>query len=73
MGTEPSELGTAVADDVLADGDLDVTSWTDLEGLPDDLDVLTTWRAQNCHAWCESTPSSASTLVRAGCSHAAAP
>jgi|GEM_PF-5671728 len=28
------------AADLLADGDIDITSWTDLDGLPDDIDVL---------------------------------
>lgn len=30
----------AVVDDLVADGDIDVTSWTDLDGLPADIDVL---------------------------------
>lgn len=39
------QLGTtdavvAVLTDLLGDGDIDITSWTDLDGLPDDIDVL---------------------------------
>ena len=30
----------AVLDDLLADGDIDIASWTDLDGLPADVDVL---------------------------------
>ena len=31
---------TAVLDDLVDDGDIDITSWTDLDGLPADIDVL---------------------------------
>lgn len=30
----------AVVDDLLADGDIDITAWTDLDGLPADIEVL---------------------------------
>ncbi|WP_322937055.1 hypothetical protein [Nocardioides bizhenqiangii] len=30
----------AVVDDLAGDGDIDITSWTDLDGLPRDIDVL---------------------------------
>ena len=33
-------LADDLATDLAADGDIDVTSWTDLAGLPDEMDVL---------------------------------
>ncbi|NYJ02760.1 hypothetical protein HNR19_003458 [Nocardioides thalensis] len=36
----PSGVADAVASDLLADGDIDVTSWTDLEHLPREMDAL---------------------------------
>jgi hypothetical protein len=30
----------AVVTDLIGDGDIDITSWTDLDGLPGDIDVL---------------------------------
>ena len=40
--TESSRPGLSddLATDLAADGDIDITSWTDLAGLPDDLDAL---------------------------------
>lgn len=38
--TEADSTVGAVVDDLLDDGDIDITSWTDLDGLPDDIDVL---------------------------------
>ena len=35
-----SDIADAVLDDLVDDGDIDITSWTDLDGLPDDIDVL---------------------------------
>ncbi|KAA1427384.1 hypothetical protein [Nocardioides antri] len=35
-----SDTADAVIDDLVDDGDIDITSWTDLDGLPDDIDVL---------------------------------
>jgi len=43
--TDSTEVAHAVVTD-LADGDLDVTSWTDLDGLPADLDVLAAQAAE---------------------------
>jgi len=35
-----SDAVDAVLTDLAADGDIDITSWTDLDGLPGDIDVL---------------------------------
>lgn len=40
VGVVHEGLDDALADDLLDDGDIDVTSWTDLDGLPGDIDVL---------------------------------
>ncbi len=36
----PGRIVEALTTDLLADGDIDVTSWTDLDGLPAEMDVL---------------------------------
>lgn len=38
--TDHADLGEAVLTDLAADGDLDVTAWTDLDGLPADMEAL---------------------------------
>ncbi len=38
--SDPSALLPSLATDLMSDGDIDVTSWTDLEGLPDDMAAL---------------------------------
>ena len=38
--TDPTDVVVAVLTDLVDDGDIDITSWTDLDGLPDDIDVL---------------------------------
>ena len=38
--TDTSDAVVAVLTDLVDDGDIDITSWTDLDGLPDDIDVL---------------------------------
>lgn len=35
-----TDVVDAVLTDLVADGDIDITSWTDLDGLPADIDVL---------------------------------
>lgn len=35
-----SDTVDAVLADLVDDGDIDITSWTDLDGLPEDIDVL---------------------------------
>ena len=38
--TDTSDAVVAVLTDLVEDGDIDITSWTDLDGLPGDIDVL---------------------------------
>ncbi len=38
--TSPTDPVVAVLTDLVEDGDIDISSWTDLDGLPDDLEVL---------------------------------
>lgn len=38
--TDASGAVDAVLSDLVDDGDIDITSWTDLDGLPDDIDLL---------------------------------
>lgn len=38
--TTPGDVAVAVLGDLVADGDIDVTSWTDLENLPREMDAL---------------------------------
>lgn len=38
--TESTDAVDAVLEDLVDDGDIDITSWTDLDGLPGDIEVL---------------------------------
>ncbi len=38
--TDTTDAVVAAVTDLVDDGDIDITSWTDLDGLPDDIDVL---------------------------------
>jgi hypothetical protein len=38
--TDTTDAVVAVFADLVDDGDIDITSWTDLDGLPDGIDVL---------------------------------
>lgn len=46
--TNASELAATTAADIVHDGTIDVTSWTDLAGLPDDMAVLDDQFRQIC-------------------------
>jgi hypothetical protein len=49
----PGEFLEALADDLAADDDIDVTSWTDLDGLPADMDVIAAQWAEIVDHACE--------------------